>query len=67
MNAERIRQLAADEDLQAVFREIRASLTRKVMAATTSDEDRAKALADFHALGRVETTLTAWGQKTTKE
>lgn len=62
-NADRVRQLVASVEMQAAFQEIRDRLTRKVMAASTSDEERKEALAEYRAVGRIETILTNWGIK----
>ena len=46
----RLAQIAADQDFQAFIAEWGDELTRKVMSAATSLEDREKALTKFHAL-----------------
>lgn len=48
--SDRIAAILADEDFKSVVKETRDDLTRKVMAPTTSDEDRQKALTTYHAL-----------------
>lgn len=49
-NKKRLAQIAQDEDFQAFVAEWGSELTRKVMSATTSPEDREKALTKFHVL-----------------
>lgn len=50
MNADRIKAILADTDFLAVVEKTRQSLTKKVMAKGTSDEDRQEALSTYHCL-----------------
>lgn len=57
MNYKRIKSAWADPDLQAFLAEHKERLTGKVMSQNTSDDQRAEALADFHALRRLENKI----------
>jgi hypothetical protein len=50
MNSRRIAALARDADLKELLASIEAQLTKKVMARATTEEDRATALAEYHAI-----------------
>lgn len=52
MNSHRIRAIFADEDFSAFMSKHMEKLTKKVMSRATTPEDRAQALAEFHALER---------------
>lgn len=60
--SERIAALLADQDFQAVIASMRERYTRKVMAATTSPEDRANALTHYHALAAIEAEMRSVAQ-----
>jgi hypothetical protein len=49
-NHKRLAAIATDEDFQAFLKQWEARLTAKVMARATSDDDRAAALSEYHAL-----------------
>lgn len=51
--SERIAAILADPDFVAMVADIGQRLTQRVMAPATSDEDRQKALAEYHALERI--------------
>lgn len=63
----RIAQMLKDEDFQAVAGAYRSRLTKEVMSAATSPEDREKALAKYHALDSVLRGLTSEAQNIEKE
>lgn len=67
MRAERIRVLLGSEDFQEVIAETRDSLTKKVMARSTSDEDRAGYLAEYHALDRLLRSMESEAQNARNE
>lgn len=49
-NVKRIAAIAEDADFQAFLKQWEDRLTAKVMARNTSEEDRSRALAEFHAV-----------------
>jgi len=51
--SERIAAILADEDFGGLISQIKGQLTQRVMAPATLEEDRQKALAEYHALERV--------------
>lgn len=51
--SERIAAILADTDFAEMVAGIGQRLTQRVMAPATSEEDRQKALAEYHALERV--------------
>lgn len=57
--SERIAAILADADFGALVSGIEDQLTQRVMAPATSEEDRQKALAEYHALGRVLSAMRA--------
>lgn len=57
--ADRIAAILADKDFCETVTRAKTELTQKVMARATSDEDRADAMAEFHALERLEARLRA--------
>lgn len=57
INFKRLAAIAADPDFQAFVASDKDRLTRKVMSAATSAEDREKALAEFHMLTRLQARL----------
>lgn len=57
MKNERLAAIAADPDFREVVLSAEKQLTARVMATTTSPEDREKALAEYHGLRRVLTRL----------
>lgn len=57
MNNHRLAEIARDEDFRQMVSQIEANLTTRVMAATTSQEDRASLLAEYHGLQRVKAAL----------
>lgn len=50
MKSHRIKSLLSDEDFLGVVQSTKDTLTKKVMAKATSDEERPKLLAEYHAL-----------------
>lgn len=48
--SERITAILADEDFQWAIERFEAQLTRKVMAAATTEDDRRTALHTYHGL-----------------
>ncbi len=63
MNAKRIEQLLKDQDFQSVVSAYRERLTKKVMSAATSSEDREKALTHYHAVEAVMKGLISAAQQ----
>ena len=63
----RIAQLIEDEDFSAVVEAYRDRLTKEVMSAATSVEDREKALTKYHALDGVLKGLLSEAQNIEKE
>jgi hypothetical protein len=57
MNNHRLAEIARDEDFRGMIFKIEEHLTQKVMAATTSQEDRAQLLAEYHGIQRVKAAL----------
>lgn len=57
MNNHRLAEIARDEDFRGMILKIEENLTQRVMAATTSQEDRASLLAEYHGLQRVKAAL----------
>ena len=53
MNANRIKQIIDDQDFQSVVSAYRERLTKKVMSAATSEEDREKALTKHHVVDEI--------------
>lgn len=51
--SQRIKSLLSDEDFRSVVTDVRAALTKKVMAKATTPEDRQQLLAEYHALDRL--------------
>lgn len=64
MNADRIKALLADQDFSELVDRMKADLTKRVMARRTSDEDRASALAQFHALDTLLSQMRSEAQNT---
>jgi hypothetical protein len=62
MRAKRIEQILKDQDFQSVVSAFRSQLTKKVMSAATSQEDREKALALYHAVDSVMKGLISAAQ-----
>lgn len=54
IDRERIGEILSDPSFCALVDEMKSALVRKVMARSTPDEDRANALAEHHALERLE-------------
>lgn len=50
INPKRVAAIAADADFQALLKQWEDRLTARVMARATLEEDRNKALAEFHAV-----------------
>ncbi|MGB1214841.1 MAG: hypothetical protein ACPG4X_15855 [Pikeienuella sp.] len=63
MSAIRIEQLLKDEDFQSVVEAYKARLTKKVMSAATSQEDREKALTKHHVVDDVLKGLISAAQQ----
>lgn len=57
MNNHRLAEIARDADFREMVSLIETNLTQRVMAATTSPEDRAQLLAEYHGLQRVKAAL----------
>lgn len=53
MSARRVAAILADEDFVGLVARVKAQLTQKVMAATTSPEDRIEALAEYRGIERI--------------
>ena len=64
---ERIAQLLKDEDFQEVVASYKARLTKKVMSAATSKEDRETTLAHYHATDALMKGLLSEAQNIEKE
>jgi hypothetical protein len=62
MKPDHAARIVADEDFQKMLDKIGEQLTGKVMATATSVEDREKALAEYHALQRLRSTLRSIAQ-----
>ena len=65
--AKRIEQLLKDEDFQSVVEAYKVRLTKKVMSAATSQEDREKALTHYHATEAIMKGLLSEAQNIEKE
>lgn len=65
--AERIAQMLKDDDFQSVVIAYKARLTKKVMLAATSQEDRETALTHYHAIDAVMKGLRSEAQNIEKE
>lgn len=58
----RIKSLLSDKDFLSVVDQVKAALTKKVMSAKTTDEDRAEALAEFHGMDKLVNRMRAIAQ-----
>jgi len=67
MNPQRAKNIITDEDFTALVTQVRDQLTAKVMALSTSDEDRAAALSEAHALDRLTGRLRSVANNVTPE
>jgi hypothetical protein len=67
VNFKRIAAIAADPDFLAFVALDREQLTRKVMSAATSPEDREKALTDYHAIARLVARMGSAVQEAQKD
>lgn len=65
--ASRIAAILADQDFCDTVTRAKAELTQKVMARATSGEDRADAMAEYHALDRLMARLRAVASDMDKE
>lgn len=67
MNKQRVLDIAKDEDFRAVVAFTEAQLTKRVMAASTPQEERMKALAEYHGLQRLIATFGTIAHEATQE
>lgn len=58
-NAKRLAVIAEDQDFQGLLKSWEGQLTARVMARGTSDEDRAAALNEYHAIQTLRGKLAA--------
>lgn len=66
-NSKRLAAIATDADFQAFLAEWGEGLTRKVMSAATSGEDREKALTEYHVLKTLAAKMASVAHDASKE
>lgn len=59
MNFDNLARIAQDDDFKAFLSDIKERLTKTVMSLTTTQEDRDAALAEYHAVQRIEGRLAS--------
>lgn len=52
-----LKKITESQTFKAICERVRSSLTRRVMSANTSDEERANCLAEYRALERLLAAL----------
>lgn len=59
INPDDIRRIAEDRSFQALMGAIKTQAIKRILARTTTPEDREAHLADYHAVERLEAKIRA--------